>query len=83
MIMGMARPRKEVSTDTYAGRFALRLKTLREDAGLTVAELSKKSGIPVNTLLDWESADRRPPIEKLPELAELLGVSIRSLLPKK
>ena len=76
------RPRKEVDTSTYTGRFAERLKKLREKAGLTVEELAETSGIPVQTLYCWEQASRTPAIDRFPELAESLGVKIRILLPE-
>ena len=78
-----ARPRKEVTPDTYSARFALRLKELREKAGLTVDQLAEKSGISRTTLYSWESLDRSPVSEELPKLAESLGVTLRNLLPPK
>ena len=77
------RPRKEVDTSTYTGRFAERLKKLREKAGMTVEELAEKSGIPKLTLYRWEQAFRTPSFEELPNLAESLGVTIRTLMPPK
>ena len=79
----VARPRKEVDTSTYTGRFAARLKMLRENTGLSVDELSEKSGIPRQTLYDWESTKASPPVKELPKLAETLGVKVRTLLPIK
>ena len=76
-----ARPRKEVTPDSYSARFALRLKELREKAGLTVDQLSEKSGIPKRTLWAWESATRQPLIGQLPQLASSLRVKISKLLP--
>ncbi len=78
-----ARPRKEIDTSTYEGRFAARLKMLREKAGLSVDELAEKSGIPVQTLYTWENGSRSPIPETLPNLAEALGVKTRTLLPEK
>ena len=78
-----ARPRKIIDTSTYKGRFAARLKELREKKKLTVDELVEKTGLPRRTLYDWESTKSSPPVELLPKLAEALGVSIRSLLPPK
>jgi len=77
----MARPRKEVDTSTYTGRFAQRLKMLRERRGLSVQELSEKSGIPLRTLYDWESSTSQPLIGQLPELAKALEIKTRTLLP--
>ena len=79
----MARPRKEVDTSTYPGRFALRLKALREKTGMSVDELAEESGIPRTTLFNWESSIREPLIGQLPQLAKALGVKVRTLLPEK
>ena len=78
-----ARPRKEVTPDTYSARFALRLKELREKAGLTVDQLAEKSGIPRRTLFNWESATCEPTIGHLPQLAAALRIKVRSILPEK
>ena len=79
----MARPRKAVDTSTYTGRFAVRLKSLREKAGLSVDELAELSGIPRTTLFNWESADRTPINDDLLKVAEALEVNIRTLIPKE
>ena len=76
------RPRKEVTPDSYSARFALRLKELREKAGLTVDQLAERSGIPATTLYKWESDTRTPAIDRFPELASALRVKPRSLLPE-
>jgi len=78
-----ARPRKEVDASTYTGRFAVRLKMLREKAGLSVDQLAEKSGIPKRTLFSWESDTKIPGIDRLPLLAESLGVTARTLIPPK
>ena len=77
------RARKEVDTSTYGGRFAVRLRALREKAGLSVEELAEASGIPKNTLFNWEGVKRSPSIEQFPQLADSLGVTIRTLMPQK
>ena len=78
----MARPRVEINESSYVGKFASRLKSLRERAKLTVEELSVKSGIPLKTLYKWESASCAPAIDRFPDLALALGVKTRSLLPE-
>ena len=80
--MAAARPRKQVDTSTYRGRFALRLKELREEAGLSVEQFAEKSGIPVQTLYNWEKARRVPSMDQFPQISKALGVSIDTLLPK-
>ncbi len=77
------RARKELDLTTYEGRFAARLKMLREKAKLSVDDLAAKTGFPRQTLYDWESTKSSPPVKELMRLSEGLGVSVRSLLPSK
>ena len=78
------RPRKAVDTSTYTGRFAVRLKTLREKAGMSVHELADKSGVPLSTLYFWESGTNAPALnDDILSVAEAIGVKIRTLIPEK
>ena len=77
-----ARPNKAVNLDAYSGRFAARLRELRLKRKMTVDQLAKISGIPDKTLYKWESGDHAPTIDRLPELAQALGVKPRTLLPE-
>jgi transcriptional regulator with XRE-family HTH domain len=79
----MSRQRKEIDTSTYSGRFAERLRMLREKKGLSVDQLAEKSGISRTTLYNWESTISQPLIEQLPALADALGVKIGKLFPEK
>jgi len=80
----MARPRKEVDTSTYEGRFAERLRMLREKTGMNVHELAEKSGVSKTTILNWESGIRKPLVsDTFLQLADALGVKPRTLLPEK
>jgi transcriptional regulator with XRE-family HTH domain len=79
----MARPRNAVDTSTYEGRFAVRLRTLREKAGWTVDELAIKTGIPIATLYSWENASRSPVSNDLLLVAQALKTDVRNLLPKE
>ncbi|GHT18305.1 hypothetical protein FACS1894189_6040 [Planctomycetales bacterium] len=77
------RPRKGVNTSTYTGRFAERLKKLREKAGMSVEELAEKSGIPAQTIYNWEQGRSAASIDRFSQLADAIGVKIRNLLPEK
>ena len=55
------------------------LKYLREQAGLTLAELAEKTGIARATLSRWENSDSLPNIETAAMLAEFYGVSLDEL----
>ena len=71
-----ARPRKEATPDSYAGRFGIRLRELREKKKLTVEELAEKSGIPVATIYNWEKARRMPYVDLLLNLARALKIAV-------
>lgn len=57
-----------------------RLRTLRQQRGSTLAELSATTGISVSTLSRLESGQRRPTLELLLPLARAHGVQIDELV---
>jgi transcriptional regulator with XRE-family HTH domain len=82
----MARPAKPIDESTYAGRFAARLRTLREKAGLTgeqMAQAITEAGYEcaTRTYYAWEASRRDAPINALPAIARVFGVKIRTLFP--
>jgi transcriptional regulator with XRE-family HTH domain len=78
----MAPARKEPDTATYAGRFAVHIRKLRKEAGLSVEQLAEKSGIPAPTIYSWESGTFTPLLERLPDLASGLGLKdAKGVLP--
>ena len=78
------RARKEVDVSTYGGRFAVRLKTLREKKKMTVEQLAEASGVPRTTLYNWESGTYKAVIDDpLVAVAEAIGVTVRTLMPAK
>jgi transcriptional regulator with XRE-family HTH domain len=80
----MTPARKQPDTTTYAGRFAVRLKTLREKAGLTPLEVSESLGLNSVVVYHWESARNLPKIANFPELAKLYKVKkAKDLLPNE
>jgi len=80
----MARPRKQLDLDTYEGRFAWRLKALRERAGLTVEEAAENIGVVADTLYSWERGRTQPKISDFPTIAKVLGVKkILDILPRE
>ena len=78
----MSPARKEPDTRMYSGRFADRLRTLRERAGLSIEDMVAKTGITQRTLYSYEAGERMPPYDTLPIIAETLGVKVRTLLPE-
>ena len=78
------RQRKEVDVSTFEGRFAVRLRKLREKTGMNVHELAEKSGVSKTTILNWESGIRKPIVsDTFLKLANALEVNVRTLLPKE
>ncbi|MGL6195578.1 MAG: helix-turn-helix transcriptional regulator [Thermoguttaceae bacterium] len=77
----MTPARKAPSPDTYSGRFAIRLRSLREKAGLTVEEVAEKLGVSNRTIYAWEKATNAPHISMFPAIAELYKLKkIREIL---
>ncbi len=56
------------------------LMALRMNAGLSQEELSRRVGVPQQTIAFWERTGKPPRSEVLPQLAEALGVTIEALL---
>lgn len=53
---------------------------LRKEYNMTQLELADKMGISFQAVSNWERGNSMPDISKLPELAELFGVTIDQLL---
>lgn len=60
--------------------FAVKVRTLRKEMGLTQEQLADKMGMSVQAVSKWECADSYPDIGTLVRLADLFGVSIDALL---
>lgn len=59
-----------------------RISTLRKQQNMTQMELADRLGISFQAVSNWERGNTMPDIAKLPELAELFGVSIDELFGK-
>jgi transcriptional regulator with XRE-family HTH domain len=57
-----------------------RLAELRQQRGLTQAEVATRLGVSQQTVNSFEKGRRRVPVSTLPDLAELLEVSIEQLI---
>ena len=66
--------------DPEASTFGDRVTGAREAAGMTQKTLSKRLGIKLSTLQNWENDVSEPRANKLQMAAGLLNVSIRWLL---
>lgn len=58
----------------------MRIKQLREAAGLTQRELGERIGISGPAVAMWETGENRPSLTNLEKLADVLGVSIDAIL---
>lgn len=54
---------------------AEQIKTLRASTGLSQQKFAEKTGVPVRTILSWETGDRKPPSYVIP----LLRLAVRAL----
>ena len=57
-----------------------RLRTLRRQREITLADLSARTGVSVSTLSRLESGDRKPTLELLLPLARAYGVTLDELV---
>ena len=57
--------------------------SLRKSKNMTQMELADKLGISFQAVSNWERGNSMPDISKLPELAEIFGVSLDELLGEK
>lgn len=60
--------------------FGERLAQLRKDAGYTQVEFATEVGITQRMVAYYEAPDARPPAHLLPQMAQVLGVSVDVLL---
>lgn len=59
------------------------IATLRKGNNMTQMELADKLGISFQAVSNWERGNSMPDIAKLPELAEIFGVSVDELLGER
>lgn len=60
--------------------FGVKVRKLRDAAGLTQAELAEKLDVSRPAIGTWESGKVRPRLNKLKELADLFGVTVAELM---
>jgi transcriptional regulator with XRE-family HTH domain len=82
-------PKKPINAKTYLGRFATRLRALREGAGLSVDEVVERlnaAGIEVKAraVYSWEQGQTTPQVPAIPVLAKIYQLeSPGELFPKR
>lgn len=57
-----------------------RLRQLREAAGLTQIQLALRVGVTQGTIANWERGARRPQLENLVRISNILGCGVDELL---
>ncbi len=57
----------------------MRIKELREQAGISSSMLANQMKLAPSTVCRWENGENIPTSDKLPELADILGCSIDDL----
>jgi transcriptional regulator with XRE-family HTH domain len=67
-------------TDDLTAALSRRIAEAREAAGLSREELARNAGVTVQTVEEWEAADRTPRANRLTTLGGVLGVSPAWLL---
>ncbi len=60
-----------------------KISTLRKEGNMTQMELADRLGISFQAVSNWERGNSMPDISKLPELAEIFGVTLDELLGEK
>lgn len=63
-------------------RFAMRLKKLRDDRGLSQAALARKLDVSQSTVGGWETCKREPTLTGIEDIANEFGVTIDYLFGK-
>ncbi len=74
--------------NSYAGRFAARLRALRNKSGLSVEDVvavMQKAGYPISvqTYYGWENGKRQANLDAIPAIAKAFELKPRELLPVK
>lgn len=73
-------PAKKIFSDTSRMGYLQRIAELRKAIGMTQAQLAESISVEQPTIQRWERGKREPPLAKLVEIAEVLGVPPGSLL---
>lgn len=65
------------------GEIMLKLKEIREEAGLSMRQVSVQAEIPASTYTAYEKGEREPNIATLIKLADFFGCSVDRILGRK
>lgn len=73
--MSFTRPQSFADDAAFWAVFPQRLRSARCAAGLSMARLSRRSGLSLDSVFDWEHGLRQPTVESVIKVARELGVS--------
>ncbi len=59
------------------------IRELRKSKGWTQVELAQKLNMTQQAITAYERGKKRPPVDKLPDIAGLFGVTIEDIIGKK
>lgn len=71
------------TNDKKRGEIRLNIKNIREQAGLTQAEVAKALNVGQSAVAAWETGQALPRADKLIDIAKLLNCTIEELLKKE
>lgn len=61
----------------------MRIRALRWQKQMTLSELAKKLGVSYVAVQKWETGENTPRAARLPQIAEIFGVTINELYEKE
>jgi DNA-binding XRE family transcriptional regulator len=70
----------QIPRDFKRGGEQMQLRQLREAAGLTQRELGNRIGVSGQAVAQWETGVKRPSVENLTKLADVLETSTDAIL---
>ena len=59
---------------------SINIKTIRESAGLTQAELARAVGVDRVTVANWESGRTEPKLSQAQKMADLFGKKLEEMI---
>lgn len=80
-------PKEKERLDSYSGRFGSEIRRRRKAKGWSRQELAERIDAAGHvcstpTVQSWENGNRKIPLDAIPVIAEIFGISIGAILPK-
>ena len=77
--VAMANTKKEREVARHRRELGKRLASARAAADLSLSEFARRVGVKPPTACGWESGRYSPTIDRVPRIAEVLGVGVSDL----